>query len=574
MFESPFQMTFGKGRPGVQRTDQGKDYAGYGPIYAIDDGIVQTVSSSSGWPGGGWIGITLTSGERAGWTYYVAENITPKVGKGRVKKGQLIAMMHGGIEMGWVATPTMGDKTAMNALTSQMGQNAKQLGISSDPGAVPSFWGKDFASFMSTGTKMTGTLLSVKVLDPATILKQIRAAADPAADNQLQKALGDELSFEKQIRNAMKYAVGARKKAFAQALKEAQRDVARLRKEIQDAKWIAGGVSEVAREKQAGKLELALDEELSLVKAIKYAESRAGPKRKAALQAEAKIVAGDINKLRAMIADKVATTELAKQDKGLKTLEGQIAAQISAYDKLKSGQKMGKDDLLGIAILVPYQPSVDDWLTVLNGLELKLQAARERRGVLNKALAKAKRAKYPNKKLIAGLIARIAALQQQINNLLQDIFDARQTIKDLVDAGATITQKDAGELEKMGVITPDDVSKGAQAAADAAAAAAGDTGGAASGDTGGTGSTGGPTDTGQSMADARAQAQAALQSFLGQLKDLETNYEGNILAPYSQFMAGMHGAVFVMNHFKMMPPDPHVWSKNLQFELAAVGSVR
>src|SRR5439155_22074231 len=63
------------------RIDMGVDYSGSGPVLALGSGTVFN-TSGPGWPGGGFIGITLDSGRFAGLSYFVAESVraTVKVG--------------------------------------------------------------------------------------------------------------------------------------------------------------------------------------------------------------------------------------------------------------------------------------------------------------------------------------------------------------------------------------------------------------------------------------------------------------------------------------------------------------
>lgn len=86
-----------------QRIDQGVDFTGSGPIAALGSGtVINAASSSSGWPGGGWISYRLDSGPDAGRVVYVAEEITPTARAGqRVSAGQTIANLHGFMETGW-----------------------------------------------------------------------------------------------------------------------------------------------------------------------------------------------------------------------------------------------------------------------------------------------------------------------------------------------------------------------------------------------------------------------------------------------------------------------------------------
>ena len=86
------------------RIDMGVDYSGSGPVLAIGSGTVFS-NSGPGWPGGGFIGITLDSGSLAGKSYFIAESVraTVKVGQ-HVQAGQQIAKMFNGpsgIETGW-----------------------------------------------------------------------------------------------------------------------------------------------------------------------------------------------------------------------------------------------------------------------------------------------------------------------------------------------------------------------------------------------------------------------------------------------------------------------------------------
>jgi hypothetical protein len=85
--------------------DQGVDYTGHGPVYAIGPGRVTVATTDSGWPGGGAVSYTLTSGSRAGRAVYFAENITPRVYPGQwVNSGTVIATMYDAFpytESGW-----------------------------------------------------------------------------------------------------------------------------------------------------------------------------------------------------------------------------------------------------------------------------------------------------------------------------------------------------------------------------------------------------------------------------------------------------------------------------------------
>ena len=70
-----------------ERIDQGVDYSGFGPIYAIGDGVVLS-TANSGWPGGTFIAYRLTDGPANGLVVYAAEDINPagRVGQQRQRR--------------------------------------------------------------------------------------------------------------------------------------------------------------------------------------------------------------------------------------------------------------------------------------------------------------------------------------------------------------------------------------------------------------------------------------------------------------------------------------------------------
>jgi murein DD-endopeptidase MepM/ murein hydrolase activator NlpD len=93
-----------------ERIDDGVDFTGFGPVYALGDAVVTGATGTNfGWPGGGWITYRLTGGPGAGLVVYVAEDITPAVTVGqRVSPSTVIGTMFDGgdgIETGW-AQPT------------------------------------------------------------------------------------------------------------------------------------------------------------------------------------------------------------------------------------------------------------------------------------------------------------------------------------------------------------------------------------------------------------------------------------------------------------------------------------
>ncbi len=100
-----------------ERIDQGVDYSGYGPIFAIGDGVVLS-TVNGGWPGGTYITYRLTNGPAAGMVVYAAEDINPTVSVGQsVNADTVIGTVYGGpdgIETGW-ANGSLGDTMAAAA---------------------------------------------------------------------------------------------------------------------------------------------------------------------------------------------------------------------------------------------------------------------------------------------------------------------------------------------------------------------------------------------------------------------------------------------------------------------------
>jgi len=92
-----------------ERIDEGVDFGGTGPVYALGDAVVTNAGENAGWPGGGWITYQLTDGPDQGLMVYLAEDVTPTVQVGEhVTPSTVIANMFNGgdgIETGW-AQPT------------------------------------------------------------------------------------------------------------------------------------------------------------------------------------------------------------------------------------------------------------------------------------------------------------------------------------------------------------------------------------------------------------------------------------------------------------------------------------
>jgi murein DD-endopeptidase MepM/ murein hydrolase activator NlpD len=106
---SGYVNPFRSGSWSPARTDQGVDWIpnGPSPVVAIGDGVVTYSSTSSGWPGGGFITYRLSNGSHAGLYIYVAEHLTNLLPVGtRVSAGQTIATALPGYpwtEWGWAS---------------------------------------------------------------------------------------------------------------------------------------------------------------------------------------------------------------------------------------------------------------------------------------------------------------------------------------------------------------------------------------------------------------------------------------------------------------------------------------
>ena len=101
-----------------ERIDQGVDYSGYGPIYAIGDGVVLS-TVNAGWPGGTFISYRLSDGPESGLVIYAAEDIDPLVATGQSVTSRTVlgAMYEGpdGIETGWADPAGNGNSMAIDA---------------------------------------------------------------------------------------------------------------------------------------------------------------------------------------------------------------------------------------------------------------------------------------------------------------------------------------------------------------------------------------------------------------------------------------------------------------------------
>lgn len=124
-----------------ERIDMGVDFGGFGPVFAMGDGVVTSATAESpGWPGGGWITYQLTDGPDAGQVVYFAEDVTPTVQVGqRVTPDTVIGNMYNGgdgIETGWAQPngqsaesqlPVAGGISGWGPFPTEVGLNYEEL---------------------------------------------------------------------------------------------------------------------------------------------------------------------------------------------------------------------------------------------------------------------------------------------------------------------------------------------------------------------------------------------------------------------------------------------------------------
>lgn len=151
------------------RTDQGVDYSGSGPLYAVGDGtIISVLNSDPGWEGGTFMALKLNNPpDPLHSIVYYAEGLTAQVKNGDVvKAGQQIGQATGGphgIEIGWGNPNAIGQALAMGASgVTPQGQNflnfitGGSAGTSSAGGTTP---GQTIGS-ASNWKSITGGLLT------------------------------------------------------------------------------------------------------------------------------------------------------------------------------------------------------------------------------------------------------------------------------------------------------------------------------------------------------------------------------------------------------------------------------
>jgi hypothetical protein len=125
-----------------ERVDQGVDYAGSGPIYAVGDGVVLN-TTNPGWPGGAFVSYQLLDGPAQGDIVYVAENVLPQVSIGeQVTCSTVVGTLVNAwpnLETGWAASPGTGESAA---------RAAGQWSAHNDAHSIPTAFGENFSQLL------------------------------------------------------------------------------------------------------------------------------------------------------------------------------------------------------------------------------------------------------------------------------------------------------------------------------------------------------------------------------------------------------------------------------------------
>lgn len=133
-----------------RRIDQGVDYGGQGPVYALGNGTVDEVyhyGENSGWPlslsdstDGGWVSYTLTDGPAAGQVVYVAESCNPTVTKNQQVNTNTVICQMNGMSYPWIETGWANGTAGTQALAAKYGGN----------GSTSTYSGLNFAQLMNS----------------------------------------------------------------------------------------------------------------------------------------------------------------------------------------------------------------------------------------------------------------------------------------------------------------------------------------------------------------------------------------------------------------------------------------
>jgi hypothetical protein len=137
------------------RVDEGVDYGGSGPIYALGDAVITSTAGS--WPGGAFISYRLADGPAAGKMVYVAENLVATVSVGQfVTVNTVVGVLRNAypyMEIGWAADQ-YGDT---------MAAGAGQWTASDDANSVPTAYGVNFDRLLVSLGAPSGIMLQPTV---------------------------------------------------------------------------------------------------------------------------------------------------------------------------------------------------------------------------------------------------------------------------------------------------------------------------------------------------------------------------------------------------------------------------
>lgn len=307
-------------------------------------------------------------------------------------------------------------------------------------------------------------------------------------------------------------------------------------------------------------------------------------------------------------------TAAATNAKQMATVPG-LAGVLQQFQNLQSGNVFKQVNVKGLGkFLMPMTPTIADWKALQAALALKLKAARKRQAALKQSLAKAKKVKHKDPKIIATIQSALNGLNQQISELSQDIGLTYSAILELSQAANDQAQQQANEAEQAAA----DANSGAGSVPDALsvnvakAEYAGDVAGeigalnaekafllnelttgkvvGADGKTydltdagrisiynalnqlnqtiaslSQTSDTGSSASGGSGLNAATAAAAAGdggLNAFLQAIQSLRRTQADNIIG---RALGG--STITVINNFQSGPDDPHLFTQGLQFEL-------
>lgn len=195
----------------------------------------------------------------------------------------------------------------------------------------------------------------------------------------------------------------------------------------------------------------ALNEEIAFLK--KALNTNVGAEKRITLT---DLLTGAFNSIKGLAPGKstssAAAAVAAKVNAGLDKQIGttSIADETFQIGALKSGTTTQTVNIPGIGKIltqVSLQPTVKAWQQVADDLKKKYAAANDRLKSWNRSLAKAKKAKYPNKAVIAHINQQIAKVKKLMGDIKTDIGVAMSEINQLGIDANDAAQQAADEAE-------------------------------------------------------------------------------------------------------------------------------